>query len=1205
MNGADIVFFSHGEQNARGVSILIKRGLGIKVLDIEKDNEGRYLWLKFEYMGIKYSLFNIYSPCTERDQIHFYKEIGQLISQKQSKDVYTIVGGDWNVARNHKQDRGTSSNASKKTKVNEIIDEIIDQGNLSDSFRVKNPRVQEFTWSRGAEKSRIDMIFVPSELTQAIKSAKIRTAVASDHRAVIVQLIGSKYLPRGPGLYRLNTEILQEKEYAKLVEQVIKDAVEIHTFEGTEETDSVQVWEEIKYHIAQKTMEYCKKRAQSKRDLEKELFRRIDVLEKTLYKLEPKEIEEYKSIKGRLEQIYEGKAKSCILRARARWAAKGEKNTKYFLALERRSFTTQSIYQVQVGDQIIDDFKSVQNEIHNHYQKLYSKSEEEFTLDEINELFDDPDCPKLTEDERDELERPITEKECKEAVFSMAKGKCPGIDGIPAEWYQKFWPWVGKYVVASLTSPLIPNDEGLYGELSNSQKKGIIKLIPKPFKNLLYLNSFRPISLTCVDAKILSKALTNRMKKIMDKLISNDQCGFMKNRYIGENVRLLNDVAEEMDRTKAPGLLLSLDFRAAFDCIEHDFLFKTLKEFGFGERFINWINVLYFRAESQVMNNGYTTPSFRIERSAKQGDPISPFCFILCLEVLSRAIRRNPKIQGVILKGREVKMTQFADDTTLYLRNKDSLLEVLRLLDIFGRISGLKLNQTKTECTGLGAWSNLNAEIHGFKFSSKPLKILGIWFSHDKKVMQDLNVGGKIDKMKKSMDSWHTRGLTIQGRITVLKTLGLSQLTYGLINAEVDLNALKSIEKFVFQFIWGGPNKSRIKRDVMIQEYKDGGLKAPDIYSMYTSLKYSWINRLLNSGDALWAHCSHKAFDKIGGLEYLLNCNFNPKQLALNLSPFLAEILEAYAKINSQKVENKKQVKNQIINNNKYILCGGKSIFKIQLKEKALDKIGDWYTSQGELKSYHMIRNVLGVCISQWEYNQITSAIPTKWKKKLKGNFLEENGTIQSQYIPPKKVKQALIKRKEVVPTALAKWTPRIEMAIDEEFWPQTFFLARKTCEESKLQVFQFKLLHRIIATREFLFKAKLVTSPYCMDCPQEAETIEHRFMDCPRVRVIWEKVVAKFNELEETNLPTDNIVVCLFGVFSMEKKVRRWNHIALILRFFINKCRVLEKTPSFSAFVLVMRTHLQTLRKIACQKKEKSKFEGEWSPWLGIELKE
>ena len=163
------------------------------------------------------------------------------------------------------------------------------------------------------------------------------------------------------------------------------------------------------------------------------------------------------------------------------------------------------------------------------------------------------------------------------------------------------------------------------GKLSISQRRGVITLIPKVDSGLLDLQNWRPITLLKTDYKIASKAIARRIETILPRLVYPDQTGFMKERYIGENLRLISDVLEYTKNEDLTGVLISLDLRKTFDTLEWPFIKSMLNLFNFGESLKRWANIFYTDVESAVLNNGFATNWCKPTRGVRQGCPLSPY----------------------------------------------------------------------------------------------------------------------------------------------------------------------------------------------------------------------------------------------------------------------------------------------------------------------------------------------------------------------------------------------------------------------------------------------------------------------------------------------------------------------------------------------------------------------------------------------------
>ncbi len=158
-----------------------------------------------------------------------------------------------------------------------------------------------------------------------------------------------------------------------------------------------------------------------------------------------------------------------------------------------------------------------------------------------------------------------------------------------------------------------------------TMKQGIIKLIPKPGKDLLYLDNWHPITLLNSDYKILAALYANRLKLCLREIISVTQSGFMKGRHISNNIRLVLDVLDYKDLFDKKSLILFLDFYKAFDTVEYSFICEALQYFGFKENFRNIISTFYTNINSCVSLAHGTSPRFDINRGIRQGCPIPPF----------------------------------------------------------------------------------------------------------------------------------------------------------------------------------------------------------------------------------------------------------------------------------------------------------------------------------------------------------------------------------------------------------------------------------------------------------------------------------------------------------------------------------------------------------------------------------------------------
>jgi len=202
------------------------------------------------------------------------------------------------------------------------------------------------------------------------------------------------------------------------------------------------------------------------------------------------------------------------------------------------------------------------------------------------------------------------------------------------------------------------------------------------------------------------------------------------------------DLIDSAEEINIPGMIFSIDFQKAFDTISWDYLNTCLEYFGFGCPFIKWINAIHNNSSSCIINNGWTSELFNLERGARQGCPLSAYIFLICVEILGISVRQNRDIKGMKLYGEEFKLSQFADDTQLLLDgSKQSLASTINLLEEYEMMSGLKVNFDKSEIASIGSSKGIKYNIEkDIKWQSEQLKVLGVTIPIDGKLNKIINL---------------------------------------------------------------------------------------------------------------------------------------------------------------------------------------------------------------------------------------------------------------------------------------------------------------------------------------------------------------------------------------------------------------------------------------------------------------------------------
>lgn len=295
------------------------------------------------------------------------------------------------------------------------------------------------------------------------------------------------------------------------------------------------------------------------------------------------------------------------------------------------------------------------------YAKLYTSEQPAGSSRLMEGFFSNLNLPKPNDQQKTVLNGPITLEEVAKAVGVLQSGKAPGPDGFSSDFYKCFKLLLVKPLLAMF------NDSFEKRALPKTLTEENISLILKKDKPADVCSSYRPISLLNLDFKILSKILALRLEKILPTIINNDQTGFITGRNSCNNVRRLLNIIQLCQQNNLKGMVVSLDAEKAFDRIEWDFLFFTLKEFDLGKDFIEWVKLLYHNPVGAVITNGKCSPYFALGRGTRQGCPLSPLLFAIAIEPLAEAIRTHPSIHGISINHRQHKISLYADDVLLFI----------------------------------------------------------------------------------------------------------------------------------------------------------------------------------------------------------------------------------------------------------------------------------------------------------------------------------------------------------------------------------------------------------------------------------------------------------------------------------------------------------------------------------------------------------
>lgn len=1196
--GSDI-YLAHGSHDSRGVAILLPRTLEVTVADQIIDPNGRYLLLDCTIEGTRFVLVNVYAPTKNvvNQQCVFLNDIREMLAPYMGENL--IIGGDFNTILDPTLDkRGGRLEPTSQYMLD--LREVIDDFDLVDIWRHKHPMTRMFTYqtsNRQNVSSRIDFWLVSTFLSPSVHKCEICPSIKTDHRLIKLCLKGEIWQKRGRGFWKFNAGLLREQDYVDQVKNMLQ---ELRTKYRALQDKGLK-WDTIKCEIRGLTIRYSKRRARQQRERYKELKVKLDQLTNQANENDYNDdlMNQIKQVTGQLEEINDEQTKAAILRSKVKYAELGEKNSKYFLGLEKRNFKTKCItaLQTETGEVTKDPL-----EILKTGKRFYEKLYESKGVLNTDDFFQN--VPALTEEQQLSCEGIILMEECKRALKDFKMNKTPGTDGWTTEFYKFFWGDIGDLVLDSL------NWSFLSGNMSIDQRRGIISLIPKKDKDRTNLGNWRPITLLNFDYKLLTKVLSNRLKPLLTLLIDPDQTGYVSDRYIGENILLLTDILWTTKVRGEAGLLLLLDFKKAFDSIEWTFMEKTLNAFNFGENFKKWVKIMYTNITSCVTNNGNASDFFSLSRGVRQGCPLSPYLFILCVEILAIAIRKNTKIHGINIGGTTCKLSQFADDTTCFVRDIASAKELFYLLEKFGQCSGLYCNTEKTLARWIGRNVGLPPGELPVKWTEDAFDLLGITFSENTEEMEEMNYSKRIKKMNDLFRIWKMRDLSIIGKILVTKSLGISKLLYVASMIYTSENIKKEVQKDINAFVWKS-KPPKVKMDTLVKQISGGGLKLVDFTTQVKALVLSWIGRFFNNSRAKWAATFNAQFHDFDVQDLLYSrCCWKGLEL-LNLPPLYRQMLEYWKEIRSHlKPMVDVNVTEEFIWFNSYITIEGETLFFKEWYRKGIKYIRDLLKDDGSFLSHIELEGKYEIHTNFLQCYQIRAAIPFTWKRILREGFvierrqpalefnIDEHTTKTIQNMTCKDFYWLLISMKRPTkPTAELKWAEDLNIQPDQLNWAEIYAVPSQCTLETKLRAFQYSCLHRYVPHKKLLFRQGLVEEESCNNCPEQ-DTILHRFWRCPTTNQFWMKVEQWLRQCldGEFHLTMRDVIFGRHMMGDLDHMQYVTNNILLNAKSFIHSTKCRGAPLDFEFFKLYQKTKIAIEKEILTTKSRLDLFDNRWS---------
>ncbi|CAL1392116.1 unnamed protein product [Linum trigynum] len=765
-----------------GVNLEIKGTTKFFMDAVIKDDRGRDKW---RFTGIY--------GWPEKENHHRTWDL--LRELNDGRDLPWLCAGDFNQLCSNAEKEG--GNLVSETRLMGFNNALMDCG-LKDLGLVGYP----FTWDNRKSgqdliEERLDRAVANGKWMDLFQNAMVLhlEGVVSDHLPILIDPFGEKEEEiRWGKCFRFESFWAKDEESG----EIIKEA-----------------WEEASWNTLDQSLKSCERKLKSWSETKfGEIPRRISQIRRSLQGMKlQKKNSTWRTRKRQLELelqdlLYKNEQR-WKQRSRMEWLKEGEKNTKAFhaKASERRKKNTIKKLQDDQG-RIHKGQEEVTGCLFQYYSKLFESRADQNCWKVIDAIE-----KKVTEEMNQKLLRPFTAEEIQAALFQMDATKAPGDDGFPSLFFQKNWSTIAPKVTEELTGFL--NGGSLPTELNRT----LIALIPK-VKNPISPKEYRPISLCSILYKVLSKTITNRLKGVLNDLICEAQSAFVPGRSITDNVIAAFECFSTM-KNKNKGdkglLALKLDMAKVYDRVEWIFLERVMVKLGFDEKWIKLIMNCVSSVSYAVLVNGHKSNFFNPGRGLRQGDPLSPYLFLLCAEGLSALINKSgkeKKIHGLKICNRApvVSHLLFADDCIIFARaTVEESKKLKEVHEDYEKESGQMVNLDKSEIYfSKNTLNNRRQEICQvlkIKERDKLAKYLGLptMVGRSKKsVFSNLR-----DRVRNKLMNWKNRYFSEAGKEILIKSIAQAQTTYAMSVFRIPDGILDDIHSLIANFWWGQKGNER------------------------------------------------------------------------------------------------------------------------------------------------------------------------------------------------------------------------------------------------------------------------------------------------------------------------------------------------------------------------------------------------------------
>ena len=831
--------------------------------EIFHSGDGRLLICKVICRDRPITVGCAYAPARGEERAPWLIQVNEKLESFPLSSPCDVVGGDWNMTL-ETIDRVINTGvatAQQRLEFTRLIRNLGGGSNdLVDGWRLQHPDDREYSFFTGRDAiptSRIDRIYVRDDWMEDSEGWGIAASgTSTDHKAITVTLCFARTSDRGPGRWRMSPLLLKRTRVREIAQQAL---------EALPWIDPLAEWSTYKACISETMKTLVKGDRKATQRLGLTLRKRRQRLEK---KRRPGRIrdrgldERLALINAQEEHLAETFNHDYAYNAMAKHLMLNEKPSKWFFGRAKLFSNTGLESLTDQQGELQSGTEGVMRVAEEFYKELYAtKPSEDSAREEILGCLDRCVTPRAATG----LSALITVDEVEGAIQRAALGKSPGNDGLPSEYYKVLAPRPRKKAENRDHSLMAKRLTSLFNWVQRERKTpqgwvdGLLTILFKNKGLRTEIKNYRPLSIMNTDYKLFTDILMQRLVGALDQVIAPQQAGFLPERLIDDNIKavqyLIARHGPDMKgaETREGIALLFLDQEKAYDRVSHEYLEEALRKVGIPEDFISWIRMLYSDASVRLFTNGHTGGRIPILCGVRQGDPLSCILFVLVIEGLARYIATSPAMKGVAVGNLWLKSLMYADDTVVVIRNQEEADAIMKILELYCRATGAKVNWAKSFLMRIG---NLPAiEIPGvvdipegeaYKHLGIPV---GVRIERPLKEFWE----STLDKARNTVNTWSKFCLSIKGRVLTANACVMSLPRYALRFLEIPTGIKAELETEYYRLIWDNKVKGTI-RDLHSCFPRDrGGIGGTDLESVIKANVVSQVMRSMKYPEAPFA----------------------------------------------------------------------------------------------------------------------------------------------------------------------------------------------------------------------------------------------------------------------------------------------------------------------------------------------------------------